>query len=86
MRNKCVRKLKYPVSASVAFIPVVVTFVALTTVNDCNPAPAFTWLTATEPDPLDTPKETIPPGNRSPSVTVVNGVQICDFGVGVGVG
>ena len=57
-----------------------------TIVNDCKPVPALTWSTVTEPAPLDTPKETIPPGNKSPSVTVVNGVQVCGVGVGVGVG
>jgi hypothetical protein len=51
-------------------------FVALTTVSDCKPVPALTWSTVTEPAPLDTPKEVIPPGNKSPSVTVVLGVQI----------
>ncbi len=34
----------------------------------------------TEPGPLDTPKEGLPPGKRSPSVTVVNGVQVCAVG------
>ena len=56
------------------------------TVSDCKPVPALTWSTVTEPGPLDTPKETIPPGKRFPSVTVVLGVQICGVGVGVGVG
>ena len=46
------------------------------TVNDCKPVPALTWSTVTEPGPLDTPNETIPPGNKSPSVTVVLGVQV----------
>ncbi len=59
---------------------------APTTVSDCNPVPAFTWSTVTEPGPLDTPKETIPPGNKFPSLTVVVGVQVCGVGVGVGVG
>ncbi len=54
-----------------------VAFVALTTVNDCNPDPAFTWSTVTEFGPLATPKAAIPPGNKSPSVTVVIGVQPC---------
>ncbi len=57
-----------------------------TTVIDCVPVPALTWSIVTEPGPLDTPKEGIPPGKRSPSLTVVNGVQICGVGVGVGVG
>ena len=47
-----------------------------TTVSDCNPVPALTWSTVTEPAPLITPKETIPPGAKSPSVTVVLGVQV----------
>jgi len=47
-----------------------------TTVSDCKPVPALTWSTVTEPAPLITPKETIPPGARSPSVTVVLGVQV----------
>ena len=57
-----------------------------TTVSDCNPVPALTWSTVTVPGPLVTPKETIPPGNKSPSVTVVLGVQVSGVGVGVGVG
>ncbi len=60
--------------------------VALTTEIDCVPLPALTWSMATVPGPPNTPKETIPPGNRSPSVTVVNGVQTCGIGVGVGFG
>ena len=56
-----------------------------TTFSDCKPLPALTWSTATEPEPLNTAKETIPPGNRSPSVTVVVGVQTFPPGVGVGV-
>ncbi len=69
--------------------------VELTSVNDCKPVPALTWSTVTEPGPLATPKEGIPPGKRSPSVTVVVGVQPfpgvgvglgVDVGVGVGVG
>ncbi len=56
-----------------------------TTVKDCKPVPALTWSTVTETGPLVTPKETIPPGNKSPSVTVVNGVQTLPPGVGVGV-
>ena len=64
-----------------------VAFVALTTVNDCNPVPALTWSTVTEPAPLATPKEGIPPGNKSPSLTVVVGVQpFPGVGVGGGVG
>ncbi len=47
-----------------------------TTVIDCVPVPALTWSTVTEPGPLDTPKEGIPPGNKSPSLTVVVGVQV----------
>jgi hypothetical protein len=46
-----------------------------TTVSDCKPVPALTWSTVTDPGPLVTPKETIPPGKRSPSVTTVLGVQ-----------
>ena len=57
-----------------------------TTVSDCKPLPALTWSTVTEPGPLDTPKEAIPPGNKSPSETVVVGVQTLPPGVGVGVG
>lgn len=57
---------------------------APTTVKDCKPVPALTWSTVTEPAPLETPKETIPPGAKSPSVTVVVGVQTLP-GVGVGV-
>ena len=34
-----------------------------TTVSDCKPVPALTWSTVTVPGPLDTPKETMPPGN-----------------------
>ncbi len=63
-----------------------IAFVELTTVNDCKPVPALTWSTVTEPGPLDTPKEARPPGKRSPSVTVVIGVQVCEVGVGVGFG
>ncbi len=59
---------------------------APTTVSDCNPVPALTWSTVTVPGPLATPKETIPPGNKSPSLTVVNGAQVCGVGVGVGFG
>jgi len=40
----------------------------------------------TVPGPLVTEKDTIPPGNKSPSVTVVLGVQVCGVGVGVGDG
>ena len=47
-----------------------------TTVNDCKPVPALTWSTVTEPAPLVIPKETMPPGAKSPSVTVVVGVQV----------
>ncbi len=47
-----------------------------TTVIDWVPVPALTWSTVTEPGPLDTPKEGIPPGAKSPSVTVVLGVQV----------
>lgn len=47
-----------------------------TTVKDCKPVPAFTWSTETEPAPLDTINEAIPPGAKSPSVTVVVGVQV----------
>jgi len=48
-----------------------------TTVIDCVPVPALTWSIVTEPGPLDTAKEGIPPGAKSPSVTVVVGVQVC---------
>jgi hypothetical protein len=48
-----------------------------TTVSDCKPVPALTWSTVTEPGPPATAKETGPPGNKSPSVTVVLGVQVC---------
>ncbi len=47
-----------------------------TTVSDCKPVPAFTWSIVTEPGPLITPNDTIPPGAKSPSVTVVLGVQV----------
>jgi len=47
-----------------------------TTVSDCKPVPALTWSTVTEPGPLVTPNEAIPPGAKSPSVTVVLGVQV----------
>ncbi len=57
-----------------------------TTVIDCVPVPALTWSMVTEPGPLVTPKEAKPPVNKSPSVTVVLGVQVCDVGVGVGFG
>ncbi len=50
---------------------------APTTVIERVPVPASTWSMVTEPGPLDTPKDGIPPGNKSPSVTVVVGVQIC---------
>ena len=56
-----------------------------TTVNDCKPVPALTWSTVTEFCPLVTPKEAIPPGAKSPSVTVVVGTQKLPPGVGVGV-
>ena len=46
-----------------------------TTVSDCKPVPALTWSTVTEPGPLVMPNDTMPPGNKSPSVTVVVGVQ-----------
>ncbi len=52
-----------------------VAFVALITVNDCKPLPALRWSTVTEPGPCETPKEAILPGKRSPSLTVVKGVQ-----------
>jgi hypothetical protein len=55
---------------------VTIAFVELTTVSDCNPVFKLTGSTVTEPAPLDTPKEAIPPGNKSPSVTVVVGVQV----------
>jgi len=57
-----------------------------TTVIERVPVPASTWSMVTEPGPLDTPKVGIPPGNKSPSVTVVVGVQTLPPGVGVGVG
>ena len=47
-----------------------------TTVSDCKPVPALTWSTVTEFIPVITPKETIPPGAKSPSVTVEVGVQV----------
>ena len=47
-----------------------------TTVNERNPVPAFTWSTVTEPAPLVMTNEAIPPGAKSPSVTVVVGVQV----------
>ncbi len=56
------------------------------TTSDCKPVPALTWSTVTVPGPCDTPKETIPPGNKFPSLTVVNGVQASGVGVGIGVG
>jgi len=59
---------------------------APTTVSACKPVPALTWSTVTEPGPLITPKEAIPPGNKSPSVTVVLGVQVCGIGVPIGDG
>ncbi len=62
---------------------VTIAFVGVpTTVNDCKPVPALTWSTVTEPGPLDTPKEGIPPGAKSPSLTSVVGVQVCEVGVG----
>jgi hypothetical protein len=54
-----------------------ITFVGIpTSVNDCKPVPALTWSTVTVPTPLDTPKEGMPPANKSPSLTVVFGVQV----------
>ena len=50
--------------------------VALTSVNDCSPVPALMESAVTEFVPLVTPKVDIPPGNRSPSVTVAVGVQV----------
>jgi len=50
---------------------------APTSVSDCKPVPALTWSTVIVPAPLDIPKEGIPPGNKSPSVTVALGVQVC---------
>ena len=55
---------------TVAFVGVPIT------VSDCSPVPALTWSIVTVPGPLETPNETIPPGKRSPSVTVVVGVQV----------
>jgi len=56
---------------------IVTTFIGVpTTVNDCKPLPALMWSTVTAPGPLDTPKETIPPGAKSPSVIVVIGMQV----------
>ena len=49
---------------------------APTTVSDCKPVPAFTWSIVTEFIPVVIPKDTIPPGNKSPSVTVEVGVQV----------
>lgn len=57
-----------------------------TTVKDCRPVPALTWSTVTEPGPMVTPKETMPPGAKSPSVTVVVGVQVPPPGVCVAIG
>ena len=66
---------------------VTIAFVGVpTTVNDCKPVPALTWSTVTEPGPLDTPKEARPPGAKSPSLTSVVGVQVCEVGVGVAFG
>lgn len=47
-----------------------------TTVSDCNPLPALMWSTVTEFCPVATPKDAIPPGAKSPSVTVDAGVQL----------
>ena len=47
-----------------------------TTVSIRNPVPALTWSTVTEFIPVVTLNETIPPGARSPSVTVEVGVQV----------
>ena len=52
-------------------------------VSDRNPVPAFTWSTVTVLPVLLTPNEGIPPGNKSPSATVL--LQT-DAGSGVGVG
>lgn len=57
-----------------------------TTVSDCNPVPAFTWSTVTEPGSLITPKDAIPPGAKSPSETLVVGVQVPPPGVCVAIG
>ncbi len=66
---------------------ITVAFVGVpTTVSERRPVPALTWSTVTLPGPLVMPKEAIPPGKRSPSVTVVIGVQVPPPGVGVGVG
>ena len=46
-----------------------------TTVIVRVPVPVSTWSTVTLPGPLVTPKEDIPPGYKSPSVTVAVGVQ-----------
>ena len=48
---------------------------APTTVSDCNPSPVLTCSTVTDPGSLVTPNVTIPPGFKSPSVTVVVGVH-----------
>jgi hypothetical protein len=53
-----------------------------TTVSDCNPIPELTWSTVTDPGPDVTPKVTIPPGFKSPSVTVVVGVQVASKATG----
>ncbi len=47
-----------------------------TTVSDCNPVPEFMWSTVTVPGPDVTPNDAKPPGLKSPSVTVVVGVQV----------
>ncbi len=47
-----------------------------TTVSILKPVPVSTWSTVTVPGPVVTPKEMMPPGAKSPSVTVVVGVQV----------
>ena len=47
-----------------------------TTVKDCSPVPALTWSTVTEFMPVVTLNDAMPPGARSPSVTVEVGVQV----------
>ena len=46
-----------------------------TTVSDCNPRPALTWSTVTDPGPDEKANVVKPPGKRSPSVAIKVGVQ-----------
>lgn len=63
-----------------------IAFIELTTVNDCNPVPLLLGSTVIVPELLVTRNSVMPPGKRSPSVTVIIGVQTLPPGVGVGVG